>query len=271
MAEIEFDFEQRKIVIKAELDEPIQNIINKFKQKSLIISDSFVFFYNGNQIRDPLILVKYLINDVDQRNKKMKILIDNIQEDNKNNNQLLVKFNDIVCPDCKEPCRIIFENYKIKLYECVNGHITSNIRIKDFVNNQKINESEIICNICKSKNKGNCNNDEFFYCLTCKKNICLICRDQHNFKHNIIIYNQKNNICQLHNEPLKKYCSICNKNICFACNEHNNHNTIFLEELIPDINDKKKILKKMKILIDEVNSNIIDIIKQLTEFSEIIH
>ena len=63
----------------------------------------------------------------------------------------------------------MIENYKIKLYDCINGHITSNIKIKDFENTQKINESEIICNIYKFKNKGNCQKDEFFYCLRCKQ------------------------------------------------------------------------------------------------------
>ena len=271
MVEIEFDFKQSKTKIQANLDEPFQNILNKYKQKYSFISSSFFFFYNGSQIIDPSIKIKNLINDMDKRNKKMKILVDNIEQNNIDNNHNVIQSKDIVCPECKEPCRIKIENYKIKLYECVNNHITSNIRIKDFENTQKINESKIICNICKFENKSNFNKDEFFYCLTCKKNICLLCRNHHNFKHNIITYNHKNYICHLHKEPFIKYCSVCNKNICFTCQGHNNHNVIPLEELIPDINDKKKILKKMKILIDEVNSNIKDIIKQLTEFSEIIY
>jgi len=100
----------------------------------------------------------------------------------------------------------------------------------------------------------------------------LICRPNHDINHNIIKYNQKNYICHLHNEALiKYYCTECTRNICFACQEHNNHNTIFLGDLIPDINEKNKILKEMRELIDKVNLNFKDIIKQLNEFKDIIN
>ena len=132
MVEIEFDFEQRKIVIQAELDEQFQNVINKFKQKSLLILDSFFFAYNGNQIRDPLMLIKNIINDVDQRNKKMKIFIHNNYQDNKdiineeknsiniiyktkNQNEIRI-FGFNFVRNNKDICHILIDNKKFDLF-----------------------------------------------------------------------------------------------------------------------------------------------------------
>ena len=253
MVEIEFDLQQRKTVIQTNLEETFQNVINKYKQKSPNISGSVYYLYNGTQINNLQIKIKNLINTLDQNNKKMKILVYNMEQDDRNNNQVTSQSKDIICPDCKEPCRIMIENYKIKLYDCINGHITSNIKIKDFENTQKINESEIICNICKFKNKGNCPKDEFFYCLTCKQNICLICRPNHDINHNIIKYDQRNYICQIHNEHLIKYCIQCKKNFCFSCEGHKQHEFEDLGNLIPNIEEEKKILLEFRINIDEIN------------------
>ena len=72
-----------------------------------------------------------------------------------------------------------------------------------------------------------------------------------------------------------KYCKNCKKNICFSCQEHNNHQTVFFGDLIPDINDKKRLLSEIRTWIDEINSNIKEIIneitKQLNGFSEVIN
>ena len=130
MVEIEFDFQQRKTVIQTNLEESFQNVINKYMQKSPNISGSVYYLYNETQINNPQIKIKNLINIMDQSNKKMKILVYNIEPDDRGNDQVTSQSKDIICPDCKEPCRIMIENYKIKLYDCINGHITSNIKIK---------------------------------------------------------------------------------------------------------------------------------------------
>ena len=78
-------------------------------------------------------------------------------------------------------------------------------------------------------------------------NLCFLCKPNHNSNHNIIIYSQKNYICQKHNEPFIKYCTKCNINICFSCDEeHDEHDTIFLGDLKPNMNEAKKILLEMK-------------------------
>ena len=75
----------------------------------------------------------------------------------------------------------------------------------------------------------------------------------------------------MHNEPFIKYCIECKRNICFSCQEHNNHKSIFFGDLMPDIDGKKRVLKEMKEIIDQINEMIRKLIDQLIEFSEIIN
>ena len=271
MVEIEFNYNQKITAIQANLGDIFITAINKFLQKSSLELNSVYFLANGDQITNPQNTVESFMNSEDKKNKKMAILVNKIEKDDNDKSQTNIKSNDIICPDCKEPCRIAMENYKIKLYECINGHIKNNIDINDFENTQTINLSQIICDECKLKNKGNCPKKEFYRCLTCKKNLCILCKPNHNHTHNIILYDQKNYMCQLHNEHLIKYCTKCKKNICFSCQEHKNHKQISFEDLIPDIEEKKKVLNDIKLIMDETNAMIKEIINQLNGLSEFIN
>jgi len=191
-------------------------------QKSLLAPGSVNFLANGKVI-NPNEPVESHMSNLNKENKKMRIIVTTVEKDDPDKKEVLAKSKDIICPKCKEPCRIKTENYKIKLFEYINGHITEDIKFIDFDNTQKINESEIICNNCKFKNKGNCPADEFYRCLNCKLNLCLLCKPNHDPRHNIIKYDHMNYICQIHNEPLIKYCIQCKKNICFACEGHKSH------------------------------------------------
>ena len=102
-----------------------------------------------------------------------------IEKDDQNQEQAIVKSKDIICPQCKESCRITIENYKIQLFECINGHITEDIKFIDFANTQNVNESQIIHGKCNFKNKGNCPGDEFFRCLACKLNLLILYKPNH--------------------------------------------------------------------------------------------
>ena len=55
----------------------------------------------------------------------MKILV--YIKDSENKEQVIAKSKEIICPTCYKPCRIKIENYKIKLYDCINGHTKENI------------------------------------------------------------------------------------------------------------------------------------------------
>ena len=265
MVEIEFNFNQVITNVQAKLDDPFQDVINKFMQKSLLQPGSVNFLANGKVI-NPNGSVESHMSNLNKENKKMKILVTMTENDDRNKEQVIVKSKDIICPTCKEPCRITTENSKIKLYECVNGHTKEDIKFKDFDNTQNINESQIKCDNCKFKNKGNCPPNEFYRCLSCKLNLCLLCKSYHNPKHNIIEYDQRNYICQIHNEPLIKYCIKCKKNICFACIEHDNHEFEDLGKIRPNIEEKKKILNEFKLNIDEISKTIKEVIDKLNGF-----
>ena len=53
MVDIEFNYNQRITVVQAKLDEPFQNIIKHYLQKSSLQPGSVYFLANGNQIKNP--------------------------------------------------------------------------------------------------------------------------------------------------------------------------------------------------------------------------
>ena len=268
MIEIVFDYNQQITNIQAKLDEPFKEAINKYFQKSLLEPNNTYFFANG-RIINPEDKIENQISPLNKENKKCKVLVQLIERTNIFNE--FVKSKDIICPSCYEPCRIKFENYQISLFGCINNH-TSNLKIKDFFDSQKINISNIKCEKCKIKNKANSPNNEFYKCLTCNINLCILCKSIHQSNHSIINYDQKNYICMKHNDSYIKYCQQCNKNICYICDdEHDNHNRISLSEIKPNINEINSNLLKMKNEIDIFNKDINDIINKLNELKDIMN
>ena len=267
MIEVQFELDQIKTIINAKLEEPFQNIIDRYLNKTLQKPDSLYFISKDK----PMKANESIGNQMNEQEKKDKrIIIQAFILEKENKDEIIIKSKDVICSQCKEPCRIKIENTKITLYECPNGH-KDNIKLIKFDNTQNINISKILCDNCPYKNKGNCPNDEFYRCLTCKINLCILCRSNHNNTHNIIKYDDKNYICPIHNENFIKYCIKCRKNICFSCEEHDNHETIFLGDIKPNINDKKMILNDMKKSIDLIDKTIKDIINQLNEFMKYIN
>ena len=265
MVDIDFNLNQSHIVIQANLADKFQDVVNKYFQKTLLNPASVAFVVNGKPA-NPSTSIQSHMSKLDKDQKKMNVLV-NMLESNEAEKEVITKSEVVICPQCKEPCRIAFEDYKIKLYECPNKHERKNINIPVFADTQKVNESKIICQQCNFKNKGNCPKNEFYRCLTCSKNICLLCKSNHDRSHNIIKYDQKNYICQKHNEPLIKYCTICKSNICFACEGHSEHTKIDLTDLIPNMEEKKAFLNEMKAVINSIDLKIKETINILNEFS----
>ena len=178
----------------------------------------------------------------------------------------IVKSKLVKCPECKENIRIKMNDYKIKLYDCKNGHNIENILLEEYENTQKIDISEIKYNICNINNKSNTFNNEFYVCNTCKKNICPLCKSIHDKNHNIINYEQKEYICEIHNEYYVKYCNTCSINICLSCyNKHNKHDIISYENIIPDIDELENKIIKLKDSIDIFKSDIKIMINKLNK------
>ena len=270
MINIEFDYNKEKILLQAKSNDIFRDVINKYLQKTLLNPNDTYFIANGKKINQSGTVESHM-SDIDKESNEIKILVQLI-EDEEGKKNIIDKSKEIICPSCQEPCLISIENYKIKLFGCINNHIINNIKIKDFPDTQKINISNIICNKCKIKNKGNSTKNDFYKCLNCNQNLCLLCRANHNINHNIIKYDLKNYICQKHNEPFIKYCKACNKNYCFSCEEeHDKHETISLSELRPNIDEVKNNLIKMKKEIDLFNNKVKKIIKKLNELISIMN
>ena len=117
MVDIEFNYYQSVTIIQARLDEPFQDVINRYIQKSLLDPSSVYFFANAKQI-NPANSVESQMNDLDKINKKMFVQVHLLERDDQDNGQVITNSKDIICPTCKEPCRITFDNFKIKLYIC---------------------------------------------------------------------------------------------------------------------------------------------------------
>ena len=68
----------------------------------------------------------------------------------------------------------------------------NNILLNEYEKTQLIDISKIKCEKC------NTFNNEFYKCITCGKNLCILCKDSNDKSHNIIKYGQINYICQKH-------------------------------------------------------------------------
>ena len=222
MAEVSFIYEGgEQIIIQCnDLEDKIEDIINKFKNRIKEKDNDLYYVYNGDKINEGLKLNEII---KDKNTKKINILVYNNKKIDKEKE---IISQEIMCPECKENILINIKDYKINLHECKNGHKIENISFNEFENMQKLDISKSICNICYKNNINT--NEELYICNECNIILCKLCKYKHDKKHNIINYNDKYYICKKHNESYIKYCKECKENLCSKCiNEHNNHNNIY--------------------------------------------
>ena len=120
--------------------------------------------------------------------------------------------------------------------------------LNEFDNSQNIDEEKIICDKCQC-NKSESYKKKFYKCNKCKMKLCYLCNSNHDESHEAINYENKNYICEDHNEKYISYCKTCNKNICSIClGNHNNHDIISYTELYKLFEKEKKIeeVKELK-------------------------
>ena len=53
-----------------------------------------------------------------------------------------IKSKNIICPKCKENIKMDLKDYKINLYDCINGHRTDNILLNEFEETQMIDQEK---------------------------------------------------------------------------------------------------------------------------------
>ena len=259
MAQVIFIFEGNNTIIQCNENDSMQNIIHNFVQSTGNEGNILYYLYNGNIINKELTFNE-IANEFDKNNKRMNVIVYKIDEDK---NEIISK--DIICPTCKEIILLKIKNFKINLNGCKNNHNTDNILLNKYEETQKIDISKIICDICNKNNKGNTHNNEFYICNTCNKNICPLCKSYHDKNHNIINYDDKNYICNKHNDPFNKYCKTCNENICIICeNKHKDHNILDFKDILIDKDDILKTQENLKNIIDDLKYKI-NILKEILD------
>ena len=239
MAQVEFQYNGINTIIQCQENQKMSEICNNFIIKSNINENEIYYFYDGkggSQFNKDLTFNE-MANSLDKERKKMNILVYS-NDENINDNSMIIRSKNIICPKCNEDIKMRIYNYKIDLFECKNGHNINNISLNEFENTQIINLMNIKCDICKEQNKYNSYNNKFYKCYECNKNICPLCKANHDKNHNMLNYDKIHYICNKHNEVYIYYCKDCNKNICSLCEkEHLNHDKLLISSMILDKNE----------------------------------
>ena len=254
MAEIEFIYNGEKVVIHCELKEKMKNICQKFKEKAMLGNNKVFYSYDGKVGFNEEITFVETANSEDKKRNKMSILV--YENEIKIKEKDIVKSRNIICPECKENIKMDIKDYKINLFDCKNGHKINNILLNQFDDKQKIDRLNIICDACKKFNKSTSYKNMFFKCFTCNKNICPLCQTNHDANHQIINYDEKNYICNKHNEYFISYCEKCNQNLCTSCDGHKNHNRIFFSDVLPKKGDLIELKNYLKSYVDLFNNDL---------------
>ena len=256
---VEFNYNGTKTVIQCKSNEKMKNICKKFANKIQLDINNIYFSYDGkagNEFNEELTFEE-IINSEDKKRNKMNILVYSNELDKNNEKENKIKSKDVICTECGESIKMDIIDYKIILSECKNKHTIENILLDEFEDIQKINISDIKCEICKKCNKGNSYNNIFYKCITCKKNICPLCKSNHDKLHKIINYDDKNYICDKHNENYYSYCEKCKQNLCIVCEgEHKSHNIISFGSILVNKDESIEKNKDLRYYIDLFNNNV---------------
>ena len=234
MINIKLDFQQIESIIEVNPTEKFEAVAKKFANDNQIQLKDIFFLSNGRVI-DMDDIINNIMSSLERQNNEMKILViplktiininnyvNNINNNNIINNKIInndinnndigdIHYHEVICPFCKESCKFEMKNYRITLSGCKNGHKMENIKLNEYLNHQKIDYSKIFCDECKTRNRAEIPNKEFYKCLKCNMNLCPLCSNNHENTHQIINYDFKNFICSIHKELLFKCCSDCKK------------------------------------------------------------
>ena len=264
MATVIFIYNGNQTLIQCSEDEKMQDICQRFVSKNSVDINNIDFLYGGKTINYNTTFSE-ISNQFDKIGHKMKVLV---LDNNAISEKSIIKSKEIICPKCGENCLFHINNYKIRLSDCKNGHITDNILFNNYNNTQIINESKILCNLCQNT-KDKAYNKQFFKCLMCKKNLCPLCNLNHNKKHKIIDYDKKDYICNIHGELYISYCQNCKENLCMQCEiNHNNHKIMPYKDIMPKENEIKKKIEIFREKINKINDDMQKIITILYKVNE---
>ena len=157
MSEIIFMYKGYEVPIQCSQGEKMKNILERLYTKLNVTKNDIYALYNGKLLDEEI-----KEDQIPKNENNKKIILIYKYNDTIINNNIFQDSKEVICPTCKENCLIEIKDYKILLYNCKNGHTKNNILLNEYKETQKINISDIICNICKERNKGNTHNNEFY-------------------------------------------------------------------------------------------------------------
>jgi hypothetical protein len=256
MAQVNFNYNGTKTVIQCQKDEKMKDIFKRLFTKINTDINKVYFLYGGNSNINNELKFSEIANDSDKLKNSMTIIVNEKDSDSENTNQSYVKPKEVICPECNETAKIIFEDYKI-LFKCRNKHKSDYYFFDEYEKTQNIDISKILCEQCKQTNKSETYNNMFYRCNTCKINFCPICRSKHDKNHYIINYEDKSYICELHNQNYNSYCKDCKKNNCMYCEkDHDKHNLFPFGTNIASKDDLEKKKDELRTKIDKLKNNV---------------
>ena len=264
MAEIIFNYQRKEYKIECSIKEKMKEICNKFGNKIGKDISTLNFLYNSEKINDNYSFAQ----QANQQDIKRNLMTITVYEKYciKNN---IIKYKEIICPECGENSLINVDNYKIMLYNCKNKHVKSNIFFDEFKNIQYKDNSKRICNKCNNEIKNNLNNSKLYKCYSCEIMLCKLCKSFHDKNHKIINYDKKNYKCNIHNDIYSSYCSNCKINLCMLCeNNHKNHIIMYYKNMMPNIDNLRNEMNEFKNKLDIFDNEIKTIIKILEKTKE---
>ena len=272
MSTLIFMLRDEEFSIHCRQNEKLSIVFQKFSIKVEIKREYLCFLNNGKVLTDIMTEADVALN---QNMKKIITVIDNSPKDE--SKEVIIKSKEIICPQCKESASISMQDFHIIISNCINGHKTEYIKLKDFEETQKIDISKILCEKCSNKNMGNVSGNIFFRCIDCKMNLCPLCKSRHNQNHMVLNYENKIFICEEHGEAFISYCFSCKKNLCFQCGDkHINHDIKYFNQMVKE-NNKEKIkenLDKFRNDIDKLKKdvkNISDMFNKVIENYEYLY
>ena len=170
---IYFVYEGAQILILGSSNDSMKNIINKFIEKTHAKRNSIYFLYNGIIINEDSLL-EQIANKGDKIRKEMTILVYSYIKVNQNNS--IIKSEEVICPKCFGNINLKVENYKISLLDCKNNHSIKDLLFKDFIGTQNID----LINYDKRNTCCEIHSESYnYYCESCKKNLCARCKKAH--------------------------------------------------------------------------------------------
>ena len=116
MNQVEFDYNQDKIIIQCNPDEKLKEVIKKFQTKCDDTSSKELFFLCGGKKLDEELTFSEVAKNIDKESDQINVLVKEVKKEEISS--FLKKTKNIICPECKENALIALSEYKISIYDC---------------------------------------------------------------------------------------------------------------------------------------------------------